>query len=52
VRIEGDELVLNGRKWWITGAGNPDCKICIFMGRAVELETEGQPRHARHLFVY
>jgi len=51
VRIDGDHLVLNGRKWWITGAGNPDCKICIFLGRAIELENDSQPRHAHHSMV-
>lgn len=30
---DGDELVINGRKHWITGAGNVDCKIMILMGR-------------------
>jgi acyl-CoA dehydrogenase len=30
---EGDEYVLNGRKWWTTGAGDPRCKIAIFMGK-------------------
>jgi acyl-CoA dehydrogenase len=30
---EGEEYVLNGRKWWISGAGDPRCKICIFMGK-------------------
>ena len=30
---DGDEYVLNGRKWWITGAMNPDCKIFIVMGK-------------------
>ncbi|WP_138845170.1 acyl-CoA dehydrogenase family protein [Rhodococcus pyridinivorans] len=30
--VEGDEIVLNGRKWWSTGVGHPDCKVLIFMG--------------------
>ena len=30
---EGDEYVLNGRKWWSSGAGDPRCKIAIFMGK-------------------
>lgn len=30
---EGDEWVLNGRKWWISGAGDPRCKIYIVMGK-------------------
>ena len=35
-RIErhGDDYVLNGRKWWISGAGDPRCKIAIFMGKS------------------
>ncbi|MDX5298753.1 MAG: acyl-CoA dehydrogenase family protein, partial [Gammaproteobacteria bacterium] len=27
--IEGDEVVLNGRKWWSTGIGHPNCKVLI-----------------------
>jgi acyl-CoA dehydrogenase len=30
---DGDEYVLNGRKWWITGAMNPDCEVFIVMGK-------------------
>ena len=29
---DGDHYVLNGRKWWISGAGDPRCQIAIFMG--------------------
>lgn len=29
---DGDEIVLNGRKWWSTGIGHPNCKVLIFMG--------------------
>ncbi len=34
-RIEraGDEYVINGRKWWTSGAGDPRCKIAILMGK-------------------
>ena len=34
-RIErrGDDYVLNGRKWWTSGAGDPRCRLCIFMGK-------------------
>jgi acyl-CoA dehydrogenase len=31
--IEGDEVVLNGRKWFSTGAGSPRCELLLFMGR-------------------
>lgn len=30
---DGDEYVINGRKWWSTGAGDPRCAIAIFMGK-------------------
>ncbi|QIG41768.1 acyl-CoA dehydrogenase [Nocardioides anomalus] len=33
IRRDGDEYVLNGRKWWITGAVNPECEIFIVMGK-------------------
>ncbi len=30
--LDGDEVVLDGRKWWSTGIGHPDCRVLIFMG--------------------
>jgi acyl-CoA dehydrogenase len=48
-RIErrGDEYVINGRKWWTSGAGDPRCKIFIFMGK-----TDPQaPRHGQQSMV-
>jgi acyl-CoA dehydrogenase len=33
IERDGDEYVINGRKWWITGAPDPRCKISIFMGK-------------------
>jgi acyl-CoA dehydrogenase len=30
---DGGEYVINGRKWWTSGAGDPRCKIAIFMGK-------------------
>jgi acyl-CoA dehydrogenase len=45
--VEGDEVVLNGRKWWSTGIGHPDCKVVIFMG-LTDPEAE---RHYRHSMV-
>jgi alkylation response protein AidB-like acyl-CoA dehydrogenase len=33
IRREGDEYVINGRKWWSSGVGDPRCKIAIVMGK-------------------
>ena len=30
---DGDDYVINGRKWWISGVGEDDCKLLIFMGK-------------------
>jgi acyl-CoA dehydrogenase len=30
--LEGEEVVVNGRKWWSTGVGHPNCQAIIFMG--------------------
>ncbi len=30
---DGDEYIINARKWWTSGAGDPRCKIAIFMGK-------------------
>src|SRR5437588_11092917 len=38
---DGDEYVINGRKWWSSGAGDPRCKIAILMGRT----DFSAPRH-------
>jgi acyl-CoA dehydrogenase len=33
IRREGDEYVINGRKWWSSGVGDPRCKLAIVMGK-------------------
>ena len=44
---DGSEYVLNGRKWWSSGAGDPRCKIAIFMGK-----TDPQaPRHKQQAMI-
>jgi acyl-CoA dehydrogenase len=45
--VEGDEVVINGRKWWSTGVGHPNCEILIFMG----LTDPEAHRYARHSMV-
>ena len=41
IERDGDEYVINGHKWWISGAGDPRCKIFILMGKT-------DPQAARH----
>lgn len=45
---DGDEYVLNGEKWWASGAGDPRCKIYIVMVRTGGDDT---PKHARHSMI-
>ena len=45
--VDGDEVVVNGRKWWSSGAGHPDCELLIFMG----LSNPDAERHSRHTMV-
>jgi len=33
IERDGDEYVVNGRKWWTSGAGDPRCRVAIFMGK-------------------
>lgn len=44
IKRDGDEYVLNGRKWWTTGAVNPRCKIMLVMGKS----NPENPRHSQH----
>ena len=44
---DGDEWVINGRKWWTSGACDPRCKIMIFMG----LSNPQNPRHQQHSMI-
>jgi alkylation response protein AidB-like acyl-CoA dehydrogenase len=41
IRREGDEYVINGRKWWSSGVGDPRCKVAIVMGKT----DPAAPRH-------
>ncbi|HLR04878.1 MAG TPA: acyl-CoA dehydrogenase family protein, partial [Pyrinomonadaceae bacterium] len=44
---DGDEYIINGRKWWSSGAGDPRCKIAIFMGKT----DTSAPRHKQQSMV-
>jgi acyl-CoA dehydrogenase len=39
IRRDGDDYVINGRKWWITGVADPRCKIMIVMGKTDTSES-------------
>lgn len=45
---DGDDYVLNGEKWWSTGAGDPRCAVYIVMVRTGDDDT---PKHQRHSMV-
>ena len=45
--IKGDEVVLNGRKWWSSGVGHPHCRLLIFMG----LTDPGEEKYRQHSMV-
>ena len=47
IRGEGGDYVINGRKWWISGAGDPRCRVAIFMGRS----NPEAPRHQQQSMV-
>ena len=47
IERDGDHYVLNGRKWWSSGAGDPRCKVFIFMGKT---DPEA-PRHRQQSMV-
>ena len=43
IQVDSDEYVINGEKWWTSGAGDPRCKIIIFMG----VTNPDNPKHSR-----
>ena len=47
IERDGDSYVLNGRKWWTSGAGDPRCKVYIFMGKT---DPEA-PRHSQQSMI-
>jgi alkylation response protein AidB-like acyl-CoA dehydrogenase len=45
--LEGNHVVLNGRKWWSSGVGHPHCRLLIFMG----LTDRSAAKYQRHSMV-
>ena len=46
--LDGDEYVINGRKWWSSGAMNEACKVIIFMGKT---DSENPNRHKQQSMI-
>jgi acyl-CoA dehydrogenase len=47
IQADGDHYIINGRKWWISGAAHPQCRIGVLMG-ATDPKAD---RHYRHTFL-
>ena len=47
IKAYGDSYILNGRKWWSTGAGDRRCKLAIFMGKT----DENAPKHLQQSMI-
>ena len=47
IEKQGDEYVINGRKWWSSGGGDPRCKLYIVMGRT----NPDAPRHSQQSMI-
>ena len=47
IERQGNDYVINGRKWWTSGAGDPRCKIYVFMGKT----DPDAPRHSQQSMV-
>ncbi len=45
---DGDEYVINGRKWWISGAGHPRCRVFILMGKS---DPDNPDRHRQQSMI-
>ncbi|HIN92215.1 MAG TPA: acyl-CoA dehydrogenase [Alphaproteobacteria bacterium] len=48
IKLEGNEYVINGRKWWTSGIGDPRCKILIFMGKT---DPDNPDRHKQQSMI-
>jgi acyl-CoA dehydrogenase len=48
IRRDGDDYVINGRKWYTTNATDPRCRICIFMGKT---DPDNPDRHRQQSMI-
>ena len=48
IERDGDEYVINGRKWWTSGANDPRCKVLIFMGKT---DPDAANRHQQQSMI-
>ena len=48
IKREGEQYVINGRKWWSSGAGDPRCKVYILMGKT---DPDNTSRHAQQSMI-
>ncbi len=48
IRRDGEEYVINGRKWWTSGIGDPRCKVLIFMGKT---DPDNPDRHKQQSMI-
>ena len=48
IKRDGDEYVINGRKWWSSGGNDPRCKIFIFMGKT---DPDNASRHSQQSMI-
>ncbi|XP_034003416.1 acyl-CoA dehydrogenase family member 11 [Trematomus bernacchii] len=49
LRRDGDDFVIDGKKWWSSGAGNPQCKVAIVMCRSTSQDVSS--RHGQHSMI-
>ena len=47
IERDGDDYVINGRKWWSSGAGDPRCKVAILMGKT----DTGEAKHRQQSMI-
>ena len=47
INRDGDHYIINGRKWWSSGAGDPRCKVAIFMGKS----DPAAPKHKQQSMI-